>query len=100
MPNRFLIIVTMVTVILTIGVVVFAFKDVNGGGQASANVISTVSRYWRVAKSKTLETMAPMLGTFGINVDEGRISTEDSDVSKYIEDAASSLNSAINSIKQ
>ena len=98
MPNRFLIIVTMVTVILTIGVVVFAFKDVNGGGQASSDIISTVSRYWRVAKSKTLETAAPMLSTFGVNVSEGRISAEDSSVTKYLEDAASSLDETLKSV--
>ena len=100
MPNRFLIIVTIVTVILTCGVITFAFKDVAVGGQHSDNLISTVSQYWRTAKRKTLEFASPMLGTFGINVDEGRISTEDSDVSKYIEDAASSLNSTIKSITQ
>ncbi len=100
MPNRFLIIVTMVTVILTIGVVVFAFKDVNGGGQNSDNLISTVSQYWRKAKRTTFEHVAPVLSTFGVNVDEGRISTEDSSVAKYIEDAASSLNSTLKSITQ
>ncbi|MBR2519837.1 MAG: hypothetical protein IKE46_08660 [Selenomonadaceae bacterium] len=98
MPNRFLIIVTIVTVLLTIGVITFAFKDVAGGGQHSDNLISTVSQYWRKAKKTTLEYAAPVLGTFGVNVDEGRISTEDSDVSKYLEDAASSLNSTIKSI--
>ena len=100
MPNRFLIIVTIVTVLLTIGVITFAFKDVAGGGQASSDLQATVSRYWRQAKSKTLEFAAPILNTFGVNVGEGRISTEDSEVSKYLEDAASSLNSTIKSITQ
>lgn len=98
MPNKFLIIVTMVTVLLTIGVVVFAFKDVNSGGQNSDNLISTVSQYWRKAKKTTLEHVAPVLGTFGVNVDEGKISAEDSSVAKYLEDAASSLNSTLKSI--
>ena len=98
MPNRFLIIVTIVTVILTIGVVTFAFKDVAGGGQASSDLQSTVSRYWRAAKSTTFEHVAPVLRTFGVNVDKGTISAEDSQVSKYLEDAASSLNETIKSV--
>lgn len=100
MPNRFLIIVTIVVVLLTCGVITFAFKDVAGGGQASSDLQSTVSRYWRMAKSKTFEFASPVLNTFGINVGNGKISAEDSEVSKYLEDAASSLNSTVKSITQ
>ena len=98
MPNRFLLVVTILTVIFTAGVICFAFKDVQNGGQSSSELQSTITRYWRVAKTKTLDFAAPILNTFGVNVNEGRISAEDSEAAKYLKDASEAVGSAINSV--
>lgn len=98
MHGRYLIIVTILTVIFTAGVVCFAFKDVGVGGQASSELQATISRYWRKAKTATLDAAAPLLNTFGVNVNKGRISAEDSQAAKYLKDASEAVGSAINSV--
>ena len=97
MHGRFLIIVTIATVIFTAGVVAFAFGEVNGNGNL-AKFQATVSRYWRITKNKTLEFAAPMLNTFGVNVDKRTLSPEDSEVSRYLEEASQAVDSAMKSI--
>ena len=78
MHGRFLIIVTIATVLFTVGVVTFAFKDAQSGGQASSELQATVSRYWRKAKAF--------------------VSPKDSEVSKYLEEASQAVDSAMKSI--
>ena len=97
MPNRFLIIVTILTVLFTVGVVGFAVKDIQNGGQSSDGAKSTVVQYWRKAKNTALDFAAPILNTFGVNVSNGKISAEDSEAAKYLKDASEAVGSAINS---
>ena len=99
MPNRFLIIVTILTVIFTAGVVSLAFGEVGGSGNL-AKFQSTAKQYWRKAKNATLDAAAPMLNTFGVNVDKRTLSPEDSEVSKYLEEASQAINSAMKSISR
>ena len=97
MHGRYLIIVTIVTVIFTAGVVCFSFGEI-GGNDNLSKIRSTVTQYWRKAKTATLDAAAPMLNTFGVNVNEGRISAEDSEAAKYLKDASEAVGSAINSV--
>ena len=86
MPNRFLIIVTIATVLFTIGVVCFAFKDTQSGGQAFASLKSTAAQCWLKVK----DFASPITNTFGLDGTD--------EVTRHLEDAAQAVDSAVKSI--
>lgn len=96
--KKFLVLVTIAIVLLMSGVVTFAFENPDGG--QTSDFQATVARYFQAAKSKTLEYAAPVAEVFGVNVGEGKFSVEDSSVTKHLEEAASTLDSAMKSLKQ
>lgn len=77
MQGRYLIIVTIVAVIFTAGVVAFAFGEVSGNDNLS-KFQATAVQYWRKVKNFA--------------------SPEDSDVSRYLEEASQAVDSAMKSI--
>ena len=99
MNKRFILLATLFSFLLMIGVVCFAFKSVsdisNQTNSSSPGIVNTIKGYGNKALATIYENVNPILATFGFSLD-GSAATDE--VTRHLNEATSAVNEAVKKI--